>query len=134
MKFLGNYTKKSSPRQVLAGVISFIFIVTVLISGIFLSQKEKRILSKYGVQTTGKVVKIANGRKRVAYYSFSVNGTVYKTSRLLYDAKNPVFEGDKFYVTYYPEDPDVNRIDFKHKVLEPLKLDTVPHPRGSFPQ
>lgn len=103
-------------KTIILGIISLIFIITILGLSIFFTREETKCLNTSSEYAIGQVedIIIYKGKTIKAY--FRHNGKKYLASDKAYDAKDPVKIGDKFYVHYCKENPNNNSILFDRRV------------------
>ncbi len=79
--------------------------------------------TNYGVKTIGTVYKKTQGRKSTVnvHYCYKVNGKVYyditEINSFEYKIGREVEIGEKFYVLYYPPNPEYAKIDEEDGIL-----------------
>lgn len=101
------FKSKKTERIVL--LVGSILLLTPLILGIILVQKEKKELNEYGTETIGVVVKHQRTRLLLCVYEININGKIYTNTTNVGNYDDcPI--GTFYKVIYSPENPDISNI------------------------
>lgn len=115
--------KNLSVKQKLLWLFNIIGFI-ILIFGLVLLYKQKQLLEDNYKVTIGTVIERQNrrGSSEFIVCEYYVNGERYTKSRQIdyYESENnvKVLLGDKFYVKYYPSDPEIAEIDLERGLLD----------------
>lgn len=104
-------------RTTILGIISFIFIMTILGLSIFFNRNEENCLKASNEYAIGQVEDIVYYKGKTVKAYFHLNGKRYLASDKIYDSKKSVKVGDQFYIHYCKDNPRNNSILFDRQIL-----------------
>lgn len=100
-----------SPKNIFATILFFLMLGGIG-TGIYLSKKEKKEISKNEMKTCGKIRNIftQNTRGKVCEYTFQVKGVEYSSFESV--GKNNIKIGDVYTVKYSKKNPNYSVMSF----------------------
>ena len=96
-----------------------LFFILFLLIFRFISQNEEKRINQNGIVTVCKVYYsswLVGQSRYFCKYFFYINKDKHYGSEIHYNSK--CYIGDFYKITYLSTDPNVNRIDLNHKILE----------------
>lgn len=115
--------KKPKNNETSIGGYIFIGLIFTMFLSVFTIEQyrkygERKALN-YGVETTCTIIEIHNIKTEFVRYCYRVNGREYYSDKAT--PFSSIFPGEKFYLRYLEESPNINMIQFDKPLLKDIE-------------
>jgi hypothetical protein len=114
--------KQKNNKTSIGGFIFLGLILFTVLSVFTIEQYRKygeRKALKYGIETTCTITEIHNIKTELVRYCYSVNGRDYYSDKAT--PFSSIIPGEKFYLRYLKESPNINMIQFDKPLLTDIE-------------